>query len=348
MIDLSFVELDSISIHHVGNPLQDETLKLSKTTSLVEDDTLKALLYKYFLSHFETPEHYHFSSSSEDPTLNPIFRFASSIFESPVSLQEQSENIARHLYGSSQHPNIKAGDLCVVYFNQINYEDEVTDAIGIFKSESKETYLKLIDQTDSFELDYEQGINVNKPDKACLIFNAEKSDGYRVFILDKSNRNGEAQFWKDTFLQLKECSNNYTYTNNMLTMTRSFVKHKMKEDFDVEKADEIDLLNKTINYFKENESYDQDDFSNRVFQNEELASSFQTYQKECVSDLNLAVEDTFDISYPAVKKQSRVFKSVIKLDKNFHIYVHGDRQKIEKGVDASGNKFYRLFYDDES
>lgn len=348
MIDLSMVELDSISIHIVGNPLQDETLKLSKAPSPVNDDTLKALLYKYFLSHFETPEHYFFSSSNEDPTLNPIFRFASTIFEHPGSLQEQSENIARHLYESSQHPNIKAGDLCVVYFNQINYEDELTDAIGIFKSESKETYLKLIDKSDSFELDYDQGINVNKPDKACLIFNAEKIDGYRVFILDKSNRNGEAQFWKDKFLQLKECSNNYTYTNNLLTMTRSFVKHKMKEDFEVEKADEIDLLNKTINYFKENESYEQEDFSNCVFQDKELATSFQDYQKECVADLNLAVEESFDISYPAVKKQSRVFKSIIKLDKNFHIYVHGDRQKIEKGVDASGNKFYRLFYEDES
>jgi hypothetical protein len=42
-------------------------------------------------------------------------------------------------------------------------------------------------------------------------------------------------------------------------------------------------------------------------------------------------EDGFSISAEAVKKQSRVFKSVLKLDKNFHIYIHGDKELIERG-----------------
>lgn len=29
------------------------------------------------------------------------------------------------------------------------------------------------------------------------------------------------------------------------------------------------------------------------------------------------------------KKQNRSFKSIIRLDKNFHIYIHGDRKLIE-------------------
>ena len=58
--------------------------------------------------------------------------------------------------------------------------------------------------------------------------------------------------------------------------------------------------------------------------------------------------DAFEISDYAVKKQSRVFKSIIKLDKNFHIYVHGDKNKIEKGTDHEGRKYYILYYDDES
>ena len=41
--------------------------------------------------------------------------------------------------------------------------------------------------------------------------------------------------------------------------------------------------------------------------------------------------DTFYISDAAVKKQSRSFKSVIKLDKNFHIYVHVEQGEDEKG-----------------
>jgi len=43
-----------------------------------------------------------------------------------------------------------------------------------------------------------------------------------------------------------------------------------------------------------------------------------------------------------------VFKSVIKLDKNFHIYVHGDRELIEKGYDeAMGKHFYKIYFDVE-
>jgi hypothetical protein len=56
----------------------------------------------------------------------------------------------------------------------------------------------------------------------------------------------------------------------------------------------------------------------------------------------------FDISTSAVKRQSKVFKNVLKLDRNFHIYIHGDRELIEKGVDPDGRKYYKIFYKEES
>ena len=59
--------------------------------------------------------------------------------------------------------------------------------------------------------------------------------------------------------------------------------------------------------------------------------------------------DEFDINSEAVKKMKRVFKSVIKLDKNFHIYVHGNRNNIKKGYDEENNmSFYQLFFKEES
>lgn len=59
--------------------------------------------------------------------------------------------------------------------------------------------------------------------------------------------------------------------------------------------------------------------------------------------------DNFEISTPAVKKQARVFKNIIKLDKNFHIYVHGDNQYIKKGYDeATGMHYYQLFFKEEN
>jgi hypothetical protein len=63
----------------------------------------------------------------------------------------------------------------------------------------------------------------------------------------------------------------------------------------------------------------------------------------------MAPADEFYISPQAVKKQARVFKSVIKLDKNFHIYVHGDRELIEKGYDEALQKhYYKIYFDREA
>jgi hypothetical protein len=66
---------------------------------------------------------------------------------------------------------------------------------------------------------------------------------------------------------------------------------------------------------------------------------FAFYQQEYEID----IPDDFTISDSAVKKQARIFKSVIKLDKNFHIYVHvnGDRRSIRlKGYDYSQGGLY--------
>jgi len=33
--------------------------------------------------------------------------------------------------------------------------------------------------------------------------------------------------------------------------------------------------------------------------------------------------------------------------KNFHIYIHGRRDLIEKGTDESGKKFYKIYFEEE-
>jgi len=60
------------------------------------------------------------------------------------------------------------------------------------------------------------------------------------------------------------------------------------------------------------------------------------------------LEDKFDISDQAVKRDFKVFKSVLKLDKNFHIYVHGRRDLIERGFDDDkGKKYYKVWFENE-
>ena len=40
--------------------------------------------------------------------------------------------------------------------------------------------------------------------------------------------------------------------------------------------------------------------------------------------------------------------SVLKLDKNFHIYIHGDKKLIEKGFDdGKAMSFYKVYFKEE-
>ena len=103
-----------------------------------------------------------------------------------------------------------------------------------------------------------------------------------------------------------------------------------------------------MKYFKEKESFDLDEFSNEVIANEEGIASFKSYKKSYEEEFDAAIADSFDISSAAVKKQARVFKSVLKLDKNFHIYIHGDKELIEKGFDdAKSMNYYKVFFKEE-
>ena len=50
MISFFEASLDQISVHRVGNKVQDEFYILSDQTLNIDDNVLKSLLIKYFLS----------------------------------------------------------------------------------------------------------------------------------------------------------------------------------------------------------------------------------------------------------------------------------------------------------
>ena len=167
-------------------------------------------------------------------------------------------------------------------------------------------------------------------------------------MIDQTNRSAEAVYWKDEFLKLKVRNDNYNQTNNVLGVYKSFVTEKMDEEYEISKADKIDLLNRSMKYFKEKETFDLDEFSNEVIGNSDGIASFKNYKKSYEEEFDTPIQDAFEISGAAVKKQSSAFKSVLKLDKNFHIYIHGDKELIEKGFDDDKSmNYYKVYFRDE-
>jgi hypothetical protein len=339
--------LKTLSVHQTGNKLLGEKYKLSEQPLEIKDDILNKLLIQYFLSPFEkTNEIYRLSHPNDDLNLNEVFHFAQSIFTDPETFHENSRQLAKHLYDVSNHPKIKSGELYIAYFNNLQIEGALHDAIGIFKSETKEPYLTIQNNNNGFEMGYQQeAINIKKLDKGCIIFNTEKEEGYIVAALDLTNHSADAAYWVDDFLKLKIRNDNYNQTNATLSIYKNFITKELEESFDLTKTDKIDLLNRSMKYFKENDTFNMDEFAYEVINNEEGIQSFKNYKTSYEQEYNTTIADTFSISNAAVKKQARTFKSVLKLDKNFHIYIHGDKELIEKGFDEEMNlNFYKVYF----
>lgn len=346
MLDFTNTQITRITAHRIGNKANDEKLLLSNELLSVEDKQLKEVLFSFFLSPFQSPEFYNFTFSNQDFTLNPLFTFSSKLFEQKNNFLKLSCDIAHHLYEVSTHPQIKAGDLFVVFFRNLSVNGHVLNAIGLFKSENKQAFLQL--DSDNFELNLEEGINCEKLDKGCLIFDDEANKGYRLCIVDKANKSLEAHYWRDNFLQIRPCKDEYHQTKDFLSLAKTYVTAGLTADFEVNKTEQIELLNRSMEYFKTHESFNKGEFEREVFQDTAVIKSFRSFDKMYREDNDIEFPDNFEISDKAVKKQSRVFKSVLKLDKNFHIYIHGNKELIEQGVEKDGRKFYKIYYTEEN
>ncbi|MFC4263111.1 nucleoid-associated protein [Ferruginibacter yonginensis] len=338
-----------LSIHKVGNQALDEALILSQNPTPIIDDTLATLLRQYFLGPFEkSNEVYRLSHTTGNLQLNEVYHFAEQIFADATQFHTHSMQLAKLLYKVGSHPKIKSGEMYCCYFDALPIEGEMVAAIGIFKSESKEPYLTIHHNDTAYQMAYEeQAINIKKLDKGCIIFNTEAEEGYKVTVIDQTNQT-EASYWIDAFLQLRIRNDAYNQTNTVLSIYKDFVKNEMDQLFDMSKTDKIDLLNRSIKYFKENDDFNIDTFSHEVINNEAGIASFKNYKSNYEQTMESPIPDSFAIHIAAVKKQARVYKSVLKLDKNFHIYIHGNNDLIEKGYDeALQMNYYKVYFREE-
>lgn len=343
MINYQEALFDAVSVHSLPGGQDSAHFILSDEPVPVTGDGLRDSFFHLFFHAFKEPEFYRFSHIEEDS--NRMYSLARTIFSQPDSVHAVSIEIARHLNNQSSHPNIRKGDLIVAYMEDILIEDEMVQAIAIVKSESKESFIDIHNSAGRTTISLKQGIYPRKLDKACIIFNTASEEGFRLCVADKISSGEEAVYWKDRFLDVERETNNYHNTKVYIQATKSFIDERLKPMYDIEKQDEAQLLSSSRHYFETHEDFDEGGYLDSLFgDQEEIKSEFKEYQTE----QNIQRDEQFQVSQAAVKKQSRVFKSVIKLDKNFHVYVHGNRDMIERGTDPDGRKFYKLYYDREA
>lgn len=334
--------IEALIMHRIGNKGMDEGYTISDKCIHL-DSQLAMLLTKYFIGPFISGEFYNLYHEAS-LELNEIYNYATKIFNDFSLFQEQSINIAKHLYNESSHPKIKAGELYIAYFHDCIVDGKNVDAIGIFKSENKDTFLKVLQTDEGFDIATESGININKLDKGCLIFDTEKGSGYLVAIVDNTNKGAEAKYWANDFLHVRPRKDSFNQTQNMLSLCKSFVSQLPNDNGKVEKAT---YMNRSVEALKE-ESVNINTFAEQVFETPKLVSEFKQYKETFQKEREIEIDDTFATASTAIKRRATSTMTTIKLDKNFDINIHGGEQYIVRGYDEErGMYYYQLFFKEE-
>lgn len=345
MLDLSTARLEHAALHYVGNKNADEGCFISNEALWLETPENRQALKKIATSAFSDGETWKFTHTSE-LGMNETYVFCQRLFKAPEDITGISAELAKLLYEKSDHPQVKAGEFLVCYFNDCFYKNQSLRGIGLYKIEHKDLFLRLRQVGTGYDMQVIEGLALQKPDKACLILELNEEEGYTLFLADKQ-KNSDVQYWKDQFIQAVPASDNYNFTSTVLKLTKDFVTRELPEEFPVSKTDSIELLSRSMDYFKSNDNFDRKEFAESVFQDDRMIDSFMKYEEDYCKYNELPSAEQFEINNTAVKKQARVYKSVLKLDKNFHIYIHGNRNMIEKGMDDNGRKFYKIYFEHE-
>lgn len=351
MVDFTEATIKALIVHYIGRKNDDEGTVLSNDETHVEDKVTNKKLVDFFAKAFAKREDYHcFVHSSGDIALNECYSFSQAIFNDNKKLGSNSRKLAKHLYDTSGHANIKEGELIVVLFENVGCNGVQGTAIGLFKSESKDTLLKVVLRNESYRITSETGIGSGNLEKSCLVLNQNEEQGFLSLINDHSKPAGdEAVFWRDVFLKVAPLANNFYFTNNYLKLASDFIHKQLAEDGSVSKAEQVEMLNRSVQYFKENEQFRSADYASEVFKKDHTIREFENFKQQAFADPNLLETDSFPISEAALKRQKKYFRGVIKLDKNFHLYVHGGADQMERGYDEERNlNYYKIYFREES
>lgn len=345
MLNLYASQIESVSLHRVGNQHRGEPLFLSENPYSLNDE-ITGLLKEYFFKPFrEKEENYYCFRHEAALEFHPIYEAATAVFANPGTLHKVSGDIARHLYSQSKHPHIKSGECYVVYISDVVVDQEKTDALGIFKSEIKQDFLQFEEKGADLEMRIRQGVNLHRLDKGCLILNRDKEAGYKVLSVD-SNRY-DAKYWLEAFLGLAPLTDENFYTKNYLKFCQNFAKDVVLPAED--KQQEVLFMNRAVNHFAKNDAFEESTFLNEVMENPELIPEFKHYKTEKGPKYSIEDVSNFGIANKAVSATRKKIKNVIDLDTNIQIKLNfinpeSAEKFVEKGWDEERQMYYYLVY----
>lgn len=325
-------------VQRVGNKSNDDGVAFSDSLCQMEgvEEHLLSLINASF--KFDDWKQFYYIDGLE---MNPAYRFVTKIFEDENNLVKQSNNLARHLYEQSIHPNIKIGEFYVVLLDGCVIDGVETNAVGLFKSEVMETVLTVKMEHNHLVLSPQMGMSLKKLEKGCIIFNVEKEQGYKLAVVDNTNPKSDAHYWADNFLHVKDCNDDYHQTAKLTEMLTDYSKI-VKEESVMEGAI---VAKRAVELLKTEEVVRVDELADKLFDTDEQKRDFEDFRRSYEEENGGFAEEVTVIAKAASRKPVTRM-NVLRLGNDFEVKVLNPNAEIEKGVDkASGKEYYTLYFD---
>lgn len=332
----------------IGNPQRDEPLQTSRQVFAIaepDQEALTALFLKPF-KNLVGHRFVHYTSLDKQD----MYRCAKTVFQDPDKFLPAGIEIAQRLYAKSNHPNIKAGDLCIVFLKEVHIEGELVSGLCILKSDSVVPFLSITTHDGDLHLSTQQGIQPEKIDKGCLILDFKADQGYYVLTFDRSG--GDTKFWVREFLSVEAVPDAAFLTNAYAKMAVSFLEEQKPEE-DTPPWDTCNAAREALEYFDDREQFDLQEFEREVLKTPEAAAKFEEHRTRIEEEQGQTLDTSFEISKKDVTKAKKRIGAVLRLDTGVEIHVKSTLSTeydpvLERGYDdAKGMKFVKVYYKEQ-
>lgn len=349
MLNFTRSNMDHLIHHHVGNKGLGQAFMQSLSETNLQDDLTKTQLMNFLTQKFKSDIVYEFSQKNTDVFLHSVQDYVGDFFKNPTSesFVKCSKDISEHLYNMSMHPKIPGGTMYLAYFTDVVSDGELVNAIGIFKKEEYEQFLKPEIKEGYAVIESEYGQSIDKLEKGVLILNTAANDGYKIHVFDKGKKLKDVAFyWLQDFLSIQLKDTPYFQTSHQLMQILSFCEEVLTTENNVSIMDKKMVENKTINFFTGKDKFNPEEFNHEVLQGQdELVTSYEAHKEAYQSKYQMKLKDDFDISQTAVKEKSKYAATMIHLDNNFEVKIKSQYDLMDQGFDEEkGMKYIKLWY----
>lgn len=329
------------TIQKVGNKLKEEGITF---TTKADDITSASEFISALIKNTFKFDVFSRLNAIDELDTNNVYRFVKKIFDNKDNFVSQSNNLARHLYDQSNHPNIINGEFYVIYIDKCSINGQTTDAILLLKTEIKDSFLTVTYENGEYSIKPQFGLSTKHIDKGCLIFNIEKDSGYLLSIVETSSIRQDGRYWTQNFLYAKEIISDFQYTENVANFCASLVQKAI--EINPDKALELAKASRVIAQRLQDSGtkINTSDLLSSLELTEKISSALSVLRRD-YEERGGKIPESFICNQNAMKRKAITKSNVLRVGTGFEVKILDPSATVEQGFDdEKGRNFLKLYF----